>query len=327
MSENPPTILSPRVLIPFLIVSFFWGTTWYVIQDQLNEVPPTWSVVYRFMTAAAVMAIFALVRGDSLRFSAKAHGFILLVGFAQFSLNFNFVYRAGEHLTSGLIAVLFALLILPNAVFARIFLGQKFNRQFVIGSTIAVLGVAALFYDEFQSSGLGGDEILIGVGFTVLGILSASAANVMQGSSLARSLPMSSMLAWAMFYGVLISCIYALFTVGPPVYDYRIGYSIGIIYLGVFASALTFFLYFGVVRAVGPATAAYSSLLVPVIAMAISTMLEGYVWTIVPAIGVSLTLFGLVVALRAGTPIKPTGPQGAPVLGARGGPTSEDGEG
>ena len=46
-----------------------------------------------------------------------------LIGLSLFCGNFQFVYRAESHLTSGLVAVVFALLVVPNAVFSRIFLG------------------------------------------------------------------------------------------------------------------------------------------------------------------------------------------------------------
>ena len=39
----------------------------------------------------------------------------VLVGLLQFCCNFNFVYRAEQFITSGLVAVLFALLLVPHA--------------------------------------------------------------------------------------------------------------------------------------------------------------------------------------------------------------------
>ena len=66
---------------------------------------------------------------------------------------------------------------------------------------------------------------------------------------------------------------------GPPVFDMPPGYWLGVLYLALPASVLTFSLYYPVVRKIGPAKAAYSSVLVPIIAMGFSTALEGYRWT------------------------------------------------
>ena len=51
---------------------------------------------------------------------------------------------------------------------------------------------------------------------------------------------------------------------GPPTFDTRLGYWLGLTYLALAASVLTFSLYYPVVRRIGPAKAAYSSVIVPV---------------------------------------------------------------
>ena len=84
---------------------------------------------------------------------------------------------------------------------------------------------------------------------------------------------------------------------GAPAIDTRPGYWLGLAYLALPASVLTFSLYYPVVRKIGPAKAAYSSVLVPIIAMAFSTALEGYRWTPVAVAGSFLALGGMIGAL------------------------------
>ena len=61
-------------------------------------------------------------------------------------------------------------------------------------------------------------------------------------------------------------------------------------------------LYFQLIRIIGPARAAYSSLVVPVIAMALSTAFEGYRWSTLAVAGGILALAGLALALRSTRP-------------------------
>ena len=68
---------------------------------------------------------------------------------------------------------------------------------------------------------------------------------------------------------------------------------------------LTFSLYYPVVRKIGPAKAAYSSVLVPVIAMGFSTAFEGYRWTSVTIAGALLALGGMVGALSRSRSVVP----------------------
>jgi drug/metabolite transporter (DMT)-like permease len=81
------------------------------------------------------------------------------------------------------------------------------------------------------------------------------------------------------------------------VIESRPGYWLGLAYLAVFASALAFSLYLPVVRKIGPGKAAYSSVLVPIIAMGFSTWLEGYRWTWLAVVGAVLALGGMLGAL------------------------------
>ncbi len=298
----PPSFASPRILIPFILVTLIWGSTWIVIRDQIAVVPPSWSVTYRFLLAGIVMLCVALFTGASLRIGRAGHSFALAMGVAQFVLNFNFVYRAEHYITSGLVAVVFALLFLPNAILSRLFIGERMTGRFVLGSAIAVVGIALLFVNEARSDPGGQRATLAGIGLTFLGVLSASVANVMQATERARSLPMASMLGWSMIWGSLMNAAFAWVTVGPPVVEMRLGYFAGIAYLGVFASAIAFSLYFRTIRDIGPAKAAYSSVTIPVIAMGFSTVFEGYRWSGLAIAGSVVALSGMVVALSARKP-------------------------
>ena len=300
--QTRPRSTTLAVLTPFGIVTLIWGSTWLVIRDQLGVVPPSWSVTYRFLIAGLCMTGYALWRRDNFQLGARGFAFAAILGVAQFCLNFNFVYRAEQHITSGLVSVIFAMLLIPNALFGRIFLGQKLGRQLLIGSGVAMAGVVLLLLREARLDPHGPWQVLAGVGFTLCGVLAASTANVMQATPTAARYPMGSMLAVAMLTGAAVDAAFAFATVGPPVVEMRAGYWIGIAYLGVVASALAFPLYFGVLRTIGPAKAAYSSVIVPVIAMLLSTLFEGYRWSGLAVGGALLTAAGLVIALRARRP-------------------------
>ena len=298
----PPRSTRLEVLIPFAVVTLIWGSTWLVIKDQLAVVPPSWSVSYRFAVAGVTILIWAALRRDRLVLDLRGFLFAAGLGLAQFVFNFNFVYRAEQHITSGVVAVVYALLLVPNAVLARIFLGQKMGRQLLIGSTVAMGGVALLFVHEARLSPVGPHEALIGIGLALVGVLSASIANIMQATGTARLYPMSTMLGWAMLIGAGFDAVFALVTVGAPVIETRGLYVLGLAYLGVIGSAITFSIYFQLIRTIGPAKAAYTSVLIPVIAMLLSTVFEGYRWSWLAGAGAALVLAGLVIALKARRP-------------------------
>jgi drug/metabolite transporter (DMT)-like permease len=243
------------------------------------------------------MAVVARWKGEGLRLGRGAILPILCLGFAQFCINFNAVYLAERHITSGVVATIFALLLIPSTLMAWAFLGHRPSGRFIWSSLVAIVGIGLLFVHEFQQHSARAAEIGAGIALTLAGMVGASAANVFQARDEVRRFPLFSMIAWSMAAGAVMDVAIAFAMTGPPVFDSRPGYWFGVFYLALPASVLTFSLYYPVVRKIGPAKAAYSSVLVPIIAMGFSTVLEGYRWTPLAVAGAVLALGGMLGAL------------------------------
>lgn len=302
-APHPPIVaapgrrrLKPATVLQFAVLACIWGSTWLVIKDQIGIVPAAWSVSYRFLLAGAAMAGLCVVLGKPLRLPFAGHALALAVAVAQFVLNFNLVYAAEHYLTSGLVALIFSLIIVPNTVLARLFLGQRIAPLFVVGSIIGIAGVALLVGRDLDVKGAGAGP---GLALASFAVLCASTGNVLQGTALARRLPLETVLAVSMLYGGTLAGVWAWASTGPPAFEPRWGYMAGIAYLALIASALAFRLYYALIREIGPARAGYVNVIVPVVAMSLSTVFEGFVWTAEAAAGATLALAGLVIALRS----------------------------
>ncbi|PKB14129.1 EamA-like transporter family protein [Novosphingobium kunmingense] len=289
--------VTPRALGAFVLVTLIWGSTWLVIKDQIAVLSPSWAVAYRFTLAALAMFALAAIRGERLRLPAPALGFAGLIGLFQFFGNFQLVYRAEHFITSGLVAVIFALLLVPNTLLARLFIGTQVSARFLAGSAVAIAGIALLIVYEYRAAPAGGTAVLVGIGMTLLAVLSASVSNVMQSARIARENSTLVVIGWAMAFGAAADLVFALATVGPPPLDIGLRGWLGVAYLAILGSVVTFPLYFALIRDWGPGPAAYSSVLIPVVAMALSTLFEGYLWSPLAAGGAVLAMIGLVIAL------------------------------
>jgi drug/metabolite transporter (DMT)-like permease len=303
MTEAPgaASFFQPRILLPFALVTLIWGSTWLVIRDQIGSVPPGWSVVWRFVLAGAAMMALAALRRNPLRPTRAMLPVIAGMALFQFVGNFQFVYAAERHLTSGIVAVMFAFLMVPNALLGRVFVGQPVSRGFIAGSGVALAGVVLLLLHEYRAAPPDG-KVLLGVVLTIGGIMGASIANVIQASEAARREPMLTVLAWAMLLGAALDAVLSALLYGPPRFEPRWGYAGGIAYLALLGSVVTFPLYFRLVRALGPGRAAYNGVLVPIVAMLLSTLFEDYRWTTLALAGAMVALIGLVIALKARSP-------------------------
>ena len=74
----------------------------------------------------------------------------LFLGFTQFCVNFNAVYLAERHITSGVVATVFALLLIPASLLGWALLGQRPSRRFAWSSLVAVAGIVLLFVHELH---------------------------------------------------------------------------------------------------------------------------------------------------------------------------------
>ncbi len=294
-----------RVIIAFVLVALVWGSTWLVIKFQIGPVPPSWSVTWRFVGAAVGMFAFGLLRGDIRLGALVPERAVLaqaaLIGISTFCANFQFIYRAESHLTSGLVAVVFSLLLVPNAVFARVFLGTAVARGFIVGTLIAFAGIGLLMVHEYRAAPQGSD-VPLGAVMTVLALLCASTGNVAQAAPVARRVSAVLLLAWAFLIGAVVDFALAWVLSGPPVFDWSPAYLGSVTYLALIGSVLTFPLYNLLLREMGPGRAAYSGVLVPVVAMGLSTLFERYHWSAFNAGGAALAVLGLIVALNARRP-------------------------
>jgi drug/metabolite transporter (DMT)-like permease len=300
VSEGSPphALLRPRVVLPFLTISLIWGSTWFVITGQIREVPPEWSVAFRFMLATPAMFALALTMRSRLAMPRRAHGLAVAVGLCQFAGNYSLVYQAERHLTSGIVALMVGMMIVPNAVLGRLVLHQPITRRFALGSLIAMAGIALLLVNEGRTARVGGD-VGIGVWLALGAMLSASLSNVIQANPTGRSVPLLALIAWGMLYGTALDVALAWALAGPPPALPGETYWLGTAYLAFAGSVVTFPLYYGLIREIGAGRAAYHNVLVVIVAMGISTVLEGYRWTNLAIAGSTLALIGLLVALRA----------------------------
>ena len=302
MSASDSGMLTPRVILPFLITGTIWGSTWFVITGQIDGVPAAWSVFYRFALATPALFLVAALMKRRLSLTAPEHRLAILVGIFQFSGNFLFVYNAELYVTSGIVAMMFGLLMVPNALLGRLFIGERVQGGFWLGSAVAIVGVSLLLVHEWRANpdaGVVGGNVALGIALAMLGILAASVANVIQANPTGRGVPMVSLLAWAMLYGTLFDLGFACLTEGAPPVPADLHYWAGIVYLALIGSVVTFPLHYGLVREIGAGRTAYNSILTISVAMLISTLFEDYKWTWLTAGGMVLAVIGMVLALRS----------------------------
>lgn len=289
----------------FLAPVLIWASTWHVILYQLaSPVPVLTSVGWRFLLSAVLLAALARWQGTSLKLPRYAHGYAMATGVIQYAGNYWAVYEAERYVPSGLVAVLFCLLVFMNAITAWLLWRQPVSRRFLIASSGAVLGVALIFWPELAATGARPNAAL-GLGLSFFAVVVACIGGFFTLALQRRGLPLVPVLAWSMGYGSLFLLLMSLGTGHGLTFDSAWTYVGSLFYLAVFGSVIAFTLYYKLAERKGAAQAALVGVLVPVIALIVSAALEGWQATPLAVGGMALCLVSLYVATRPASVARP----------------------
>ncbi len=284
-------------LILFAIPVLIWGSTWLVITFQLGIVDPLLSVFYRFIFSAILLLVYSYFSRLNLTYSWKQHGILFLLGTCLFGINYWLVYMAEQYVKSGLVAIVFSTIIFLNIFFGALFLKSRIRSHVVISAIMGFAGVALIFRNELMHFNLS-DMTVLGFLLALTGAVTASLGNIISAYLQREKIPVVQANAFGMLYGSLLMLIIALMMGKPLVFDPSFAYISSLLYLSVFGSVIAFWSYLTLLGRIGADKVAYATLVIPVIALVLSTVFEGYQWNLSAVTGVVLIIVGNVMVLR-----------------------------
>jgi drug/metabolite transporter (DMT)-like permease len=284
--------------ILYSLTVLIWGSTWIGIKYQLGAVDPMASIAHRFLLSALLICIFLLLRRQPLRLPSHHHPYLLLQGLCLFCGNYYFIYHAEMVLTSGLVAVVFASLMMFNIINGALFLGTPVRGGVLLGGALGLVGMGAVFWPELSALDLS-DANFVALLFCLVGTLLASFGNIIAARNKRHDIPVLVTNAWAMGYGAVIMYLAALVLGVPITVEWSRSYLLSLAYLVVFGSVIAFWAYLTLIGRIGADRAGYTNLVFPLVALLISTLFEGYQWSLPALAGMALVMLGNWWVMRA----------------------------
>jgi drug/metabolite transporter (DMT)-like permease len=281
----------------YAVTVLIWGSSWLAIRYQLGPVDPLVSIAHRMALATALCVLLTLLTQGFARLAARDHLRIFLQGLCLFSGNYLFIYAATADLTTGLVAVVFSTMVVLNALGGALFLGLPLRAAVLLGGALGLCGMGVLFRPEIGTLSWS-DPRLKALLLCFLGTLCASAGNVLAAGNLRRSLPVLTSNSWGMAYGTLALYAAALLLGKPLTLHWERDYLLSLVYLAFFATVLAFWAYISLIGRIGADRAAYTTLLFPIVALLISSVVEDYRWSAWSLAGLALVLAGNWLAMR-----------------------------
>lgn len=274
-----------------------WGSTWLAITFQLGQVSPEASVAYRFLLASVLLFAFCRLRGLKLAFTAGEHGWIALQGLFLFCVSYIFVYYAEQHVVSGLVAVGYSASPLLGMLGLRLFFGTPMTGRLALGSALGIAGIALVFWPEFGKLQDGGSAAL-GAVFTAISVLVSALGSMAAHRNHEAKIPVWQNMAWGMLYGAGFAVLWNFAAGKPFAFETTMPYLLSLAYLAVFGSVLAFGGYLTLLGRIGAARSGYIGVMVPIVALVISSAFEGYRWGLLTLVGIAVSIAGNVLVLR-----------------------------
>jgi drug/metabolite transporter (DMT)-like permease len=304
MKQQPHGALSTADYALYATVVILWGASWLPLRLQLGVVSPEVSGVWRFLIGGLLVFGWLIATKGRLRFSLADHARFAILGATLFSFNFVSAYYAGYHLSGGLLAIIFSLAAVINPIYAALLGRGGLNKRIVAGALMGIAGVALLFGPKVLAADAQ-PGMLLGVSLMLLSTFIFCTGNMFSAAFQARGLPVLSANAWSMLYGTAFIALMALVQGQPFIVEWTPKYVFSILWLAIAGTAIGFFAYVTLIGRIGTGRTGYVTVLMPLVALLLSTFFEGYTWTVYAFIGVALVLIGNAIVLSS--PAKPAG--------------------
>ncbi|MEO1748203.1 MAG: DMT family transporter [Pseudomonadota bacterium] len=276
-----------------------WSVSWYALSLQPGVVANEVSLVYRFVIASAVMLAWCLVRREPMKFAAREHASFMAMGIFIFSTNFLLFYYGSTYVVSGLLSVIFSLASLTNIFLAALIFRERPNLRIVAAACLGACGIALLFWPEMSGQGFTGG-VLTGLALCMTGTLCFSVGSLLSSRMQAgqAKVPLVAANTWGMIYGAIWCTVLALAQGKPFNWDPRPEYAYSLIFLALVSTVLAFAGYLTLVKRIGPGRAGYATVVFPIFALLVSTLVEDYQWTMAAFAGLALVILGNIVVMR-----------------------------
>ncbi len=260
-------------ILVWLILCIVWGTTWIFIKIGLEDLPPITFAAARFLLAVLMLLPLFILGRLPLPATSREWKLAALTGILQFSINYSLVFWSEQHITSGLAAVLQAMITVFGLLLAWIFLpAERITRRKVFAVFVGVAGVGVIFLDQLRIEDA---MAFAGSVAIVIGAYAAAQASILVKAK-GGSLHPAGLVFAQMVCGLPALVIYALLAEGDPLsHNWTWRAVICVLYLTVAGTIAAFWLYYWLLSRIESTRAMMISLVTPLIAVLVGNVFLG----------------------------------------------------
>lgn len=277
-----------------LLLSLIWGGSFFFNKILLGAFEPLTIVLGR--TGIAALALLAVIHLAGGRLPRAWSAWKIFAGMSLLNnlLPFMLILWGQKHIASGLAAILNATTPLFAAVLASGLAGERLGWHRFAGVLIGLAGVAVMMGPDLVAEGLGGDVLAqlavlaaaFSYGLSSLYGRRLHALKIAPQTAAAGQLTITTIVVLPLV--LLVDRPWSLAMPGWEVWAALAG-------LSLLSTAFAYVIFFRLLSGAGGVNASLVTLLVPVTALVLGTLVLGEVFTARQAAGMAVILLGLVV--------------------------------
>ncbi len=279
----------------FVFLAVLWGLSFPAISIGLEHLPPLLFAAVRYDIAAILLLAYAAIQIDGW-VPTRRNDLAAVTGGGIFLIGGNgLLFLAQQTVPSGVAAIIQGLVPIVTALWAVMLLGERLSPLGAVGAAIGFCGVALVVQPD-PGNLLAGDTLgrLLVVG-QVCSIALGGVVIQRAGPTIERG----ALVGWSMGIGSVVLHTASLAAGEFPSPSLVVPTAVGaLVYLGVFATAIAFLIYFRILERHGAFEAALVGYAVPIVATVAGVVfLEESISTVTVA-GFGLVIVGFALLKR-----------------------------
>jgi drug/metabolite transporter (DMT)-like permease len=277
-----------------LALALIWGGSFFFNKILLSAFEPLTIVLGRAGIASVALLLLIHLAGGRLPRALAAWRIFAGMSLLNNLVPFALILWGQKHIASGLAAILNATTPLFAAILAHILAGERLTAHRLAGVLIGMAGVALMVGAEVIAEGLGGDVLAqlavlmaaFSYGLSSLYGRRLAALKIAPQAAAAGQLTITTLAVLP--FVLLIDRPWSLPVPGWQVWGALAG-------LSLLSTALAYVIFFRLLSGAGGVNASLVTLLVPITALLLGTLILGEAFSARQAVGMTVILLGLVI--------------------------------
>lgn len=277
-----------------ILVTVVWGYAWVLMKISLDYMGPFTFSAFRFGVGTLTLFLFVFAKRMPLP-QRKEWQHLIIIGLLQTTIVFLLVMYGMRFVGAGKSSVILYSMPIWSSLLAIKYLNEKITRIKFSGIMLGMLGLMVILgWDIWMSENV---QAIFGNILILIAAFSWACSNVYFKK---KNLTLNGLqlTAYQMLFGTVGIIIAAIFMEwGEPI-DITPTSLYSVLFTGVFASALSFTIWFYLLTFIDTVTATLSTLLVPIFGLFFSWLILSEPLTTEIILGSILILIGIVVAKK-----------------------------